>query len=713
MSKSGGVNGGVFSKYVIAISELDEYLEKSGPHKYTSKKMVRGKWVYEYEDKAVTRITNSLLDFLSNPKREITLAQVARSFRIGKAQAKEVIDTLARQGNIVGSTEKGGVTTYKRNPRQKGVTKEPKLVIPKTEEKPEKLTVMGDKVGKKEKKQARVQAIKNVLDEHVSAKVDPAIDTSGVKLTSKEKLRADMKGANLSAAEVKAIRLVSDNGGNLTTKTRTRNKYGIGEWKQTAAGKKIDRETVSKLAGPRFLVSTMDTDEQGLRSTNKTPRVLFAMDKAREEAITAKAQKEKEQPKAPKVYFLNLPEKSQKIVNELASWKDVGLSPYHMAQKLHMPESEALTHMRALEDSGFVAPSKKNSKLVSSMQLYRLTTEAKKELGIIPTYYNDPKAKGVKQRLNVNEGISGWKPGPEIEFTGRTDFSMGSTTYEFTYQSGPKSGQTDFTVQKPKPEKETPKTETTKEKYEKLFTIGGSTAEKKSAAVKQELTEKEKKEVDEKRYRGKAEILRLLEKKGTIWLDQHPNVKQSDLAAMAVDKHVERVTEFAGKTPSEGFRVGYRLTGSGERAINNMNNEQRKELERQQYEQKKKKTPPKKDQPKLARQVILDWMEKQKEGGGITAVGMLKHFSGERNLAIKDNIIYSALNQLANEGVLEREGAGYGGTFKKPAKKKEPEAPKPVNKPAGKTKRKPNKVHGAGGQLSLDFTKERFKIKAG
>lgn len=559
------------ARFTLEISELDDYLQKSGPHKYISKKMVHGKWVYEYKDEAVTRITNSLLDFLSNPKRSVTVGQVARSFRVNKVQAKEVLDTLARQGNVVGSTEKGGVTTYKRNPRQKGATEKPKLVISQ----PEKLTVTGDKVGKKEKKQAR------------------------------------------------------------------------------------------------------------------------------EEAITTKAQKEKEQPKAPKVYFLNLPEKSQKIVNELASWKDVGLSPYHMAQKLHMPESEALTHMRALEDSGFVAPSKKNSKLVSSMQLYRLTTEAKKELGIIPTYYNDPKAKGVKQRLHVNEGISGWKPGPEIEFTGRTDFAMGSTVYEFTYQSGTKKGQTDFTAQKPKPEKETPKTETTKEKYEKLFTIGGSTAEKKSAAVKQELTEKEKKQIDEKRYRGKAELLRLLAKEGTVWLDKHPSIKQSDLSAMTVDGHAEKVTDFRGETAKDGFRVGYRQTPRGERAVNNMDNEQRHELERQQYEQRKKNTPPIKEQPKVARQVVMDWLQKQKQGGGITAVGMIKHFSQEHHLAIKDNVIYGALNQLANEGVLEREGVGYGGTFKKPVEKKEKKKPEPkkVLVEPMKSKYKPQKQ----GQLSFGF----------
>jgi len=344
-------------QFVIPVTALDEYLEKAGPHKYTSKKMVQGKWVYEYKDEAVTRIANSLLDFLANPKRTITLAQVSRSFRLDKAKAKEVIDTLARQGNITGSTEPGGVTTYKRNPRQKAGTEKPKLVIPET-------------------------------------------------------------------------------------------------------------------------------------------------------------------------------------------------------------------------------------------------------------------------------------PKPEEK-----------------------------PVEKP---------------------------------LKTELTEKEKKQVDENRYRGKAELLRLFEKKGTVWLDQHPNIKQSDLTDMAVSHYVERVTDFAGETADEGFRVGYRLTGTGERAINNMNNEQRKELQKQQYEQKKKKIPPKKDQPKLAKEAVLNWFQPQGPNVGINAVGMTQHFAYNLGLHIPSDTILSAMNKLVKDGVLTREGEGHTATFKKV-------------KPKTNSDYKPQKQ----GQLSFEFNKARFIVKAG
>jgi len=95
-------------------TDLDEYLAKSGPHKYISRKKVKGKWVYEYKDDAVKRMVNLLLDFLSNPKRSVTLGQAARSFRVNKVMAKEVIDTLAKQGKIQGTKNDKGIYEYRQ-----------------------------------------------------------------------------------------------------------------------------------------------------------------------------------------------------------------------------------------------------------------------------------------------------------------------------------------------------------------------------------------------------------------------------------------------------------------------------------------------------------------------------------------------------------------------------------------------------------------------
>ena len=124
-------------RFVLHETPLDSYLAKSGPHKYISKKMVRGKWVYEYKDDVVKRVVDLLLDFLSNPARSATLGQVARSFRVNNVMAKEVVDSLVAQKRIELVPGERGVPTYRqatpKEAKPKPVVREP--VVPVEKEK--------------------------------------------------------------------------------------------------------------------------------------------------------------------------------------------------------------------------------------------------------------------------------------------------------------------------------------------------------------------------------------------------------------------------------------------------------------------------------------------------------------------------------------------------------------------------------------------------
>lgn len=113
-------------RFVLHETPLDSYLAKSGPHKYISKKMVRGKWVYEYKDDVVKRVVDLLLDFLSNPARTATLGQVARSFRVNNVMAKEVVDSLVAQKRIELVPGERGVPTYRQaTPKEAKPEQEP------------------------------------------------------------------------------------------------------------------------------------------------------------------------------------------------------------------------------------------------------------------------------------------------------------------------------------------------------------------------------------------------------------------------------------------------------------------------------------------------------------------------------------------------------------------------------------------------------------
>lgn len=412
-------------RFVLTISELDDYLSKAGPHKYISKKMVRGKWVYEYHDDAVKRVVDLLLDFLSNPARSVTLGQVARSFRVNKNMAKEVVDSLVAQKKIVGTKNAKGLLEYRQT-------------IPE-EVKPKPVV----------RKQVKP------VEKPKQVKVDPSlwhIESVGggpkeYYLTDEGARKADSIGSGYTESKAALLRELAARGGKSAIERIVGGKVYL-----TPFGEDFSGLDLLHLTGDGAIESVDPMPGYGrtYRLTDKGRDKIERMDDAQDDLLrrvrnTEKPEKVKE---APKVYFLNLPEESQNIINALARWKDVGLSPYHMAQKLHMSESDALTRMRELEDTGFVVPVKKNSNLIASMQLYRLTTEAKKELGMIPSYYDKPEIKGIKQQLIVRSGL-GMRPGPEIEFTGRTEFSMGADSYEFKYLSGPNKGITEFTHQQP------------------------------------------------------------------------------------------------------------------------------------------------------------------------------------------------------------------------------------------------------------------------
>lgn len=87
--------------FIIPENWNNAELRKGGPHKYISRKRdSHGNWVYTYPEDLKKRIVNAILDFLSNPKRELTVGQAARSFRVDKPVALEAFRELERQGKV-------------------------------------------------------------------------------------------------------------------------------------------------------------------------------------------------------------------------------------------------------------------------------------------------------------------------------------------------------------------------------------------------------------------------------------------------------------------------------------------------------------------------------------------------------------------------------------------------------------------------------------
>jgi len=71
-----------------------------GPHKYLTRKRGAHGWEYTYPEDLKTRIVNAILDFLSNPNRELTVGQAARSFRVDKEVAIQALGELEKQGKV-------------------------------------------------------------------------------------------------------------------------------------------------------------------------------------------------------------------------------------------------------------------------------------------------------------------------------------------------------------------------------------------------------------------------------------------------------------------------------------------------------------------------------------------------------------------------------------------------------------------------------------
>lgn len=76
-------------------------LEKAAGHKYLSrKKDKRGNWVYEYPVDKKNRIVDMILDWLTKPTNKLTVGTTARSFRIDKQFAGQVLRELESKGKI-------------------------------------------------------------------------------------------------------------------------------------------------------------------------------------------------------------------------------------------------------------------------------------------------------------------------------------------------------------------------------------------------------------------------------------------------------------------------------------------------------------------------------------------------------------------------------------------------------------------------------------
>lgn len=149
-------------------------LEKAGPHKYISKKRdSKGNWVYTYEDKTkvggkesftirrkdLERIVPAIRDYLQSG-RGISIAQVARSFRIEKRAAIEIIRGLEEGGAIkkdgdkyyhvrsrsdyISKETKKDLARLKKEREAEKKKPEPKLVIPKEDK---KKLVPGEQLG--------------------------------------------------------------------------------------------------------------------------------------------------------------------------------------------------------------------------------------------------------------------------------------------------------------------------------------------------------------------------------------------------------------------------------------------------------------------------------------------------------------------------------------------------------------------------------------
>ena len=78
-----------------------EELSKAVAHKYVSRKRdAKGNWVYEYPEDRKKRIVDMILDWLSNPKRSLTVGSTARSFRVDKIMAGQILQDLEQKGKI-------------------------------------------------------------------------------------------------------------------------------------------------------------------------------------------------------------------------------------------------------------------------------------------------------------------------------------------------------------------------------------------------------------------------------------------------------------------------------------------------------------------------------------------------------------------------------------------------------------------------------------
>jgi hypothetical protein len=186
--------------FIIPQNPGCEHLEKSGPHKYISrKKDAKGNWIYTYPEDKKKRIVDMILDFLSNPKRKLTVSNTARSFRIDKGMAGQILRDLESKGKI----QKDG-NQFSIQSKEKQVTVDEKLKEESLKaEKPTKIAM-----ATVEKEVTEEQAEKEENVNELAAGIVGGVKVRALKERGLKVVRKKRSGEN-SEAEWEAIGILS------------------------------------------------------------------------------------------------------------------------------------------------------------------------------------------------------------------------------------------------------------------------------------------------------------------------------------------------------------------------------------------------------------------------------------------------------------------------------------------------------------------------
>lgn len=88
--------------YIPESMELRKAYGDTKPgHKYLSRKRdPKGNWTYTYPEDLKTRVINGIIDFLTNPNRELTVYGTAKAFKIDNETAGNILNSLEKEGKI-------------------------------------------------------------------------------------------------------------------------------------------------------------------------------------------------------------------------------------------------------------------------------------------------------------------------------------------------------------------------------------------------------------------------------------------------------------------------------------------------------------------------------------------------------------------------------------------------------------------------------------